>query len=80
MMRLRDLVTDAGGRTLSHTKMWANVAYAAATFAFVRQAWVGTITGEIWWAYLGCVGGAAVASKYLALKYRHPSQPGADHE
>ena len=71
-MRLRDLVTDAGGKTFSHTKIWSNIAYAAATAAFIKQAWAGTITAEIWWAYLGCVASAATASKYLSLKYRHP--------
>jgi hypothetical protein len=69
-VKLRDLVTDAGGKTLSHTKLWANVASAAATAAFIKQAWAGTITAEIWWAYLGCVAGAATASKFLSLKYR----------
>lgn len=69
-MKLRDLVTDAGGKTLSHTKLWANVAFAAATAAFIKQAWAGTITAEIWWAYLGCVAGAATASKFLSLQYR----------
>ena len=68
-MRLRDLITDAGGQTLSHSKLWSNLACAAATFAFLRQAWVGSISAEIWWAYLGCVGGATVASKYLSLKW-----------
>ena len=68
-MKLSDLVTDAGSNTLSHTRVWANVAYAAATVAFVKQAWTGTITAEIWWAYLGCVASAATASKFLSLKY-----------
>ena len=72
-MRLRDLITDAGGQTLSHSKLWSNLACAAATFAFLRQAWVGSISAEIWLAYLGCVGGATVASKYLSLKFRQPA-------
>lgn len=68
-MRLRDLITDASGSTLSHTKLWANIGYAAATIAFLRMAWDGTAGPEIWWAYLGCVAGASTVSKYLSLKY-----------
>ncbi len=66
---LKDLITDANGATLSHTKLWANIGYAAATVAFLRMAWTGTAGAEIWWAYLGCVAGASTASKYLSLKY-----------
>lgn len=69
-MKLRDLFTDAGGKTLSHTKLWSNIACAAATVAFIKQAWAGTLTAEIWLAYLGCVAGAATASKFLSLKYQ----------
>ncbi len=68
-MKLRDLITDAGGDTLSHTKVWANVGYASATTAFLRMAWDGTANVDVWWAYLGCVAGATTASKFLALKY-----------
>lgn len=68
-MKLLDLIADASGRSLSHTKLWANIGYAAATVAFLRMSWSGTATTDIWWAYLGCVAGASTASKYLSLKY-----------
>lgn len=66
-MKPRDLVSRNGG--LSHTKLWANIAYAAATVAFVRLNWMGQAEAEIWWAYLSCVAGAVTASKFLSLKY-----------
>lgn len=66
-MSLMDLVTRNGG--LSHTKLWANVGYAAATLSFVRLNWMGQAATEVWWAYLSCVAGAVTASKFLSLKY-----------
>ncbi|MDR2188923.1 MAG: hypothetical protein LBE62_12935 [Azonexus sp.] len=68
-MKLRELITDAGSNTLSHTKVWANIGYAAATVAFVKLAWSGSGNVDIWWAYLGCVAGASTASKFLSLRY-----------
>lgn len=68
-MRVLDLITDANGTSLSHTKLWANIGFAAATVAFLRMSWSGTVTVDIWWAYLGCVAGASTASKYLSLQY-----------
>jgi hypothetical protein len=69
-MKLIDLVSRDG--KLSHTKIWANVAYLAATIGFIRATWTGTATYDIWLAYLGVVGGAVTASKFLSLKYRGP--------
>ena len=66
-MALRDLASRNGG--LSHTKLWANIAYASATCAFLRLNWIGQADAEIWWAYLACVAGAVTASKFLTLKY-----------
>jgi predicted small integral membrane protein len=68
-LTLLDLITDAGTKRLSHTKLWANVGYAAATAAFLKQAWMGTANADIWWAYLACVAGATTASKYLSMRY-----------
>lgn len=66
-MNLIDLVSRDG--RLSHTKIWANIGYAAATVSFVRLNWVGQAETEVWWAYLSCVAGAVTASKFLSLKY-----------
>lgn len=66
-MKLIDLVSRDG--RLSHTKIWANIGYAAATVSFVRLNWVGQAETEVWWAYLSCVAGAVTASKFLSLKY-----------
>jgi hypothetical protein len=68
-MQLSDLVRDAGTGQLSHTKVWANIAYAAATVAFLRQAWDGTLTADIWLWYLGVVGTHSAISKLISLRY-----------
>lgn len=68
-MRLSELFTDANGLHLSHTKLWANIAYASATGAFIYGAWQNQLSADIWLIYLGVVGGAATASKFLSLRY-----------
>lgn len=68
-MKLLELITDANQKTLSHTKLWANIAYSAATFAFIKLAWLGQASFEVWCSYLGCVAGASTASKLISLKY-----------
>ncbi|WP_288843432.1 hypothetical protein [uncultured Deefgea sp.] len=67
-MKLSDLITDAQGEHLSHSKIWANVACAAATVVFIKQGWAGTLTADVWFVYLGVVGGYAVARRWLANK------------
>jgi len=71
-MRLLELITEPGGCTLSHTKLWSNVGFAAATVAFVRANWNSVANAEVWWAYMVCVAGAVTASKYLALRHGQP--------
>lgn len=68
-MKLADLVRDPGTGLLSHTKLWANIAYAAATAAFLKQAWAGTITSDIWLFYLGIVGAHSAISKFISMRY-----------
>lgn len=68
-MTLKDLITDAGTGQLSHTKLWANIAYASATAAFLWAAYQGSATADVWLIYLGVVGASATVSKLLSLKY-----------
>lgn len=68
-MKLAELITDAGTGMLSHTKVWANVAYAACTVAFCYAVYKNTATAEIWLIYLGGIGGSATLSKLLSLRY-----------
>lgn len=68
-MKLSDLIKDAGTSQMSHTKLWANVAYAVATLAFAYSVYTNTATGEIWLIYLGGIGASASVSKLLSLKY-----------
>ncbi|ELQ8315452.1 MULTISPECIES: hypothetical protein [Pseudomonadota] len=77
-MNLIDLVSRDG--RLSHTKIWANIGYAAATVSFVRLNWVGQAETEVWWAYLSCVAGAVTASKFLSLKYSGSAARAANAE
>ena len=64
-MSLKELVTNNEG-VLSHSKIWANIAYAAGTVKFIM---LPDPSSDVWMAYLGIVGGAAVASKLIQMKY-----------
>ncbi len=70
-MKIIDLITDAGTGQLSHTKLWTNIAYAAATVAFLRISMFSDAPSspDIWLVYLGVVGASGVSSKFLSLKY-----------
>ena len=68
-MRLANLITDAGTGMVSHTKVWSNIAYAAATGAFVYMSYAGTASADIWLIYLASIGASATVSKLLSLKY-----------
>lgn len=70
-MKATDIITDCATKQLSHTKLWTNIAYLAATLAFLKL----TILSpepppiELWLVYLGVVGGHNVISKLLSMKY-----------
>lgn len=68
-MKPRDLITDAGTGQLSHTKLWANIAYLSATIAFLYAVYSGKDAPDIWLIYLGVVGASTTFSKLLSLKY-----------
>lgn len=70
-MKPLDLITDCATNQLSHTKLWTNIAYFAATLAFLRiTLFLDTpAESEIWLIYLGIVGTHNVASKVLSMKY-----------
>ncbi len=71
-MNWRDLILTPKGN-ISHTKLWANVAYAVATFIMVHTALKGTVTWDLLLAYVGTVGASAAAHKLFALKYGLPA-------
>jgi len=53
----------------SHTKMWSNVGYAAATFAFVYAVVVHNATDPLLWAmYIGGIVGNYSVSRWLIGK------------
>lgn len=72
-MKFSDLVRDAGTGQLSHTKVWANIAYAAATVSFCWMNYKGTASPDIWFIYLGVVGMHGAASKLISMKYGAPN-------
>jgi len=72
-VRLADLITDAGTGMVSHTKLWANVAYATATAAFAYMSYAGTASADIWLIYLASIGASATLSKLFSLKYGLPA-------
>lgn len=65
-MRILDIITEPDGKTLSHSKIWSNIAYLAGTYKFVTT----DTNADIWLIYLGVIGSATAASKYLSLKYK----------
>lgn len=71
MNKLMELITDCGTGELSHTKIWTHVAYLAATIAFVRITVLTdmSLPAEIWFIYLGVVGGHNVLNKWISMKY-----------
>lgn len=77
-MKPIDLITDAGTGQLSHTKLWANVAYASATVAFLYTVYADKASADVWLIYLGVVGASATVSKLLSLKYGAPAVPPVD--
>ena len=62
---LKQLVLNEAG-VLSHSKLWSNIAYLAGTVKFIM---IPEPSADIWMAYLGIVGSAAVASKLIQMKY-----------
>ena len=62
--KLKELITDPNG-TLSHTKIWSNVAMFTATIAFANAE---TLTPELLVAYVASVGLNRLGSKYLDIK------------
>lgn len=75
-MKCRDLITDIGTGQMSHTKLWANVAYAASTIWLSGIAFNGKLSADLLLIYLGIVGASATASKFLSLKYGDKSDVG----
>lgn len=69
-MRALELITDCATGQLSHTKLWTNIAYFAATIAFIRYAVFSDSPFDMWlWlTFLGIVGGHNVASKALSIR------------
>ncbi|XLM20979.1 hypothetical protein MKD33_01630, partial [Chromobacterium piscinae] len=61
-------------RRISHSRLWANVACAAATIMFLVDGWRGALSADIWLIYLGVVGGYSASLRMIAA-YRDRGQP-----
>lgn len=64
-MGFLDIVKNPATGKVSHSKLWANIACAAATYKFVAAP---EMPSEIWAIYLGIVGGYAVARSFVSVK------------
>ena len=67
MKKVMELITDPNG-SLSHTKLWSNVANFLASVAFVWSVYGHGLSPELLLAYVGAVGVQRVASKYIDSK------------
>lgn len=71
---MADLFVENSTNKISHTKFWSNIAYFAATIAFLSLNLFASPTANggmeiIWLIYLGVVASNAVASKWISYKY-----------
>ena len=77
-INVSDLFRSSGDGGTSLTKFWQNIAYMAATIAFLAVNIAGGIPGAsieiIWVIYLGVVASNAVLSKWLSLKYNRTEE------
>jgi hypothetical protein len=64
-MKLADLITDQNGGHMSHSKLWANVAYAVVTGILVWKAYKLNISDDLILYYLGIVALHATGSKFV---------------
>lgn len=62
---VKALAGNEGTGAPSHTKIWASIACAAATWKFIH---IPEPSAEIWTAYLGLVGGYALGRRWIAAK------------
>lgn len=70
---VRELFNSEVTGKASHTKLWSNIAYLAATISFLHINLHTTdinALSVIWFVYLAVVAGNSVASKWLSLKYQ----------
>ena len=65
-MKLADLVVDHASKKLSHSKVWANVAYGVATWFVIRQALEGKASDDLILYYVAIVALHAAGSKYVS--------------
>ncbi len=64
---LKQLNQSPDGK-FSHTKFWANIAYATATFVILYLLFKGQLTETYFVDYLAVVALHSSASKFIALK------------
>lgn len=64
-MGISDIIRNPATGKVSHSKLWANIACAAATYKFIAAP---DMPSEIWAIYLGIVGGYAVARSYVSVQ------------
>lgn len=73
-MDMTDLFKRGHAQRVSHTKFWSNIAYFAATLAFLSLNVIGEgaqsgVIEAVWIIYLGVVASNDIASKWITNKY-----------
>lgn len=74
-MAVLDIIRNPATGKVSHSKLWANAACAAATYKFIAAP---DVSHEIWAIYLGIVGGYAVARSWVSVKRQEAEGEHAD--
>lgn len=67
---MTDLFRDKHKGYISHTKFWSNVAFLAATIAFLNININDKASAELWAIYLGTVASQTLISKFIGAKYK----------
>jgi len=62
--KLFELISDKDG-SLSHTKIWSNIANGTATGAIINVSMNGTLSAELMGVFLAGVGLQRLGSKYI---------------
>lgn len=62
-------VRDDKTGAVSHTKLWANVGYAAMTAVFLRLGWTGHVDAWFLFAYGSVVSGSHIAANLVNRRY-----------
>lgn len=82
-MAMRDLICDHVTGHVSHTKLWANIAYATATVVFAHIGWQATPSdglSMLFFVYLATIGGNQLANTWISSRLKGAAPAAAPEE